>query len=239
MSKSFSPTHVIYDPSDPLGPVWALLSLAPPFCVAFLTIHTLVARDLRCPFVLSGLNITSILCSVLKQIIRQPRPTTLHSGFGMPSNHAAFVSFCAVFSVWFALTQYGKPRPSEKPGGRRSHVLRRCKRWLPPVGSTTIAVGCSYSRIHLGYHTPIQVAVGALIGSSIGLGYGVLYAGVYRERIVPWVEGSWLGRDWDVRSYHDDLGEDGEDVAWFMSRRLDEFRKTRGAGLETEAKKKM
>ena len=239
MSKSFSPTHVIYDPSDPLGPVWALLSLSPPFCIAFLTLHAIVTRDLRYYFVLSGLCTTSALCSVLKRIVRQPRPSNLHSGYGMPSNHAAFVSFCATLSVWFALTQYGKPPPYKKRDElRQDKVVRWIKRWLPPIGSISIAVGCSYSRISLQYHTPIQVMVGALIGSSMGLVYNPFYAGFYQKRIVPWIEESWLERHWDVRSYHDNFRESGNDLAWFKSQSLDEFRRSKSARFETEAKKK-
>jgi len=248
MSKPFSLTHVLYDSNDPLGPIWALLSLAPPLCIASLTLHTLVTRDLRGAFVLSGLMATSCLCTLLKHILCQPRPSSSHhhnhdadstipDEYGMPSNHASFVSFCAVFCLYFAATQYNNKHPTKTKTKSCSVGLRWIKRWVPAIGATVIAVGCSYSRVHLGYHTASQIIVGALVGALMGVWYGYLYGGAYRDRIAPWVEQSWLGRDWDIRSYHDDL-EDDEDVASFMARCLDEFRREKGKRLESEAKKK-
>jgi len=248
MSKPFSPTYVTYDPNDPLGPLWALLSLAPPFYVASLTLHTLATRDLRGAFLLSGMVGTAGLCTVLKRIVRQPRPPRPSSSylggddasfdesdrFGMPSNHAAFVSFCALFTLCFALTQCGgRPRRRSERG---SSTARWMKRWIPSIGAIGIALSCSYSRVHLGYHTPVQVMVGCLIGSLVGLWYAFLYDGVYRELIAPWVERSWLGRDWDVRSYHDEF-EDDDDVAGYMAKCLDEFRRTKYVQSQTETKK--
>lgn len=255
MSKPFSLTYVIYNQTDPLGPILAILSLAPPFCVASLTLHTLLTRDLRGAFLLSGLVATAFLCTILKQIINQPRPVhaNLHVSEyllpdgqqgGMPSNHAAFVSFCAVFSMYFAMTQY-KHYQTQTTTTTKSCYLRWIKRWVPAIGAIVIAAGCSYSRVHLGYHTINQVLVGTLLGSTMGGIYAVFYDGVYRNRIAPWVEQSWLGRDWDVRSYHDYyLEEEGDDVASFMARCLDDCRRRRVAanegkrGLETDTKMK-
>ena len=254
--KPFSLTYVTYDVDDkPLGPIWALFSLAPPFCVAALTVHTIVTRDLRGAFLLSGQIVTAICVVLLKEIIRQPRPSMYvandekeENEYGMPSNHAAFVSFCACFSIYFAITQYSHTT-NENSGHRHSTLyksaVKSLKRWAPPMAAVVIAIGCSYSRIHLGYHTSAQVLVGMILGCLIGTVYAKTYDGMYKTRFAPWIEQSWLGRDWDVRSYHDYflISEDGEgnkqnscDVAHFMAIRLDEYRQR--SRLETNTKEK-
>ncbi len=35
--------------------------------------------------------------------------------------------------------------------------------------SLFVAVGCSYSRVYLGYHTAAQVYVGSFVGSALGM----------------------------------------------------------------------
>jgi len=192
--KPFSLTHVVYSSDDTLGPLWALLSLAPPFCVVSLTTIIVVGRDLRAAFVLAGLVITSIISTVLKKIIDHERPghifgpagTANHDDGkssemllhvpasqqeGMPSNHSAFVAFAAAFTLLFAIRRCG--------GMQGTALVKSIKRWGPPLGAWAVAIGCAYSRVHLGYHTPNQVYAGFALGSILGALWYAIYETVY------------------------------------------------------------
>ena len=190
----FSLTHVVYSSDDLLGPMWALLSLAPPFCVVSLTTVIVVGRDLRAAFVLVGLIITSIISTVLKKIIGHERPghifgtavgaanddeqssdMLLHvpgsQQEGMPSNHSAFVAFTGTFALLFAIRRCGSMQGTA--------LVRSIKRWVPPAGAWTIAIGCAYSRVHLSYHTPAQVYAGFALGCVSGVVWYRLYETAY------------------------------------------------------------
>mmetsp|Transcript_11488 Transcript_11488/g.33860 ORF Transcript_11488/g.33860 Transcript_11488/m.33860 type:complete len:230 (-) Transcript_11488:1879-2568(-) len=201
--KPFSLTYITYDSEDQLGPLWALLSLAPPFCVAALATVTVVSRDLRSAFVLLGLVSTSILCALLKKVLRQPRPQNHHGVHGllddaheggMPSNHTAFVFFAAVFCTLFAVRRCSRMRGPNA-------LCRLVKRWVPMIGAWAIAFGCGYSRVHLGYHTWDQVFAGAAAGSIVGVLFFKMYEGVYCSSLGSYLE-SMLG-SWDFFSPHD------------------------------------
>ena len=184
----FSLTHVVYSSDDPLGPLWALLSLAPPFCVVSLTTVIVVGRDLRAAFVLVGLIITSIISTVLKKIIGHERPDHIFGSTyeqssdmllhvpvsqqeGMPSNHSAFVAFTGTFALLFAIRRCGSMQGTV--------LVRSIKRWGPPAGAWTIATGCAYSRVHLGYHTHAQVYAGFALGCVLGVVWYRLYETAY------------------------------------------------------------
>lgn len=219
--KPFSLTHVVYSSDDNLGPVWALLSLAPPFCVVSLTTVILIGRDLRAAFVLAGLIMTSIISTILKKLIDQPRPqrTVEEDGMlhvpssqeeGMPSNHASFVSFAAVFALLFAL------RRCDRMEG--SSWVQMAKRCVPPVVAFLTAIGCSYARVHLGYHTPNQVYAGAGLGIVLGSTWYCLYESAYIAKWAPYFEK--LLSSFDFCSEHE-IG----DVAAERRRDLDARRK--------------
>ena len=186
--KPFSLTHVVYSSDDPLGPLWALLSLAPPFCVVSLTTVIVVGRDLRAAFVLVGLIITSIISTLLKKIIGHERPDHIFGSTyeqssdmllhvpvsqqeGMPSNHSAFVAFTGTFALLFAIRRCGRMQGTA--------LVRSIKRWGPPAGAWTIATGCAYSRVHLGYHTHAQVYAGFFLGCVFGVVWYRLYETAY------------------------------------------------------------
>ena len=217
--KSFSLTHVVYSSDDALGPLWALLSLSPPFCVVSLATVMAVGRDLRAAFVLLGLIATSIISTILKKAIDHKRPDHIFGAAcsgdddgqssadsststmlyvpssqeeGMPSNHAAFVAFAAAFALLFAIR-----RCDEMQG---SVIVKSIKRWVPPLGAWIIAIGCSYSRVHLGYHTPNQVYAGFALGCTLGGIWYRLYETMYMDKISK-LEG--LLTAFDFRSPHE------------------------------------
>lgn len=218
--KPFSLTHVVYSSDDALGPFWALLSLSPPFCVVSLTTVIVVGRDLRAAFVLVGLIVTSTISTILKKIIDHKRPDHIFGAAagpgddagqssagasassmlhvpssqeeGMPSNHAAFVAFAAAFALLFAIRRCDKMQGSV--------IAKSIKRWAPPIGAWAIAIGCSYSRVHLGYHTPNQVYAGFALGCTLGGIWYRLYETRYMKCISMLED---LLTPFDVRSPHE------------------------------------
>jgi dolichyldiphosphatase len=82
-------------------------------------------------------------------------PTVMHGkGYGMPSSHAQFSAFFALYLVLLLLRR--------NLGGRD---LPRWRRVLYAVAAATGSVAVAASRIYLKYHTPKQV----LVGYSAGL----------------------------------------------------------------------
>ena len=230
MLKPFGLTYVIYDENDTflLGPIMALLSLVPIFCIAAVLVHMLVSRDLRCMVVLSGQILTALSCTILKRIIRQPRPDhkivfSSDHDFGMPSIHAAFVAFCATFGLYFALTQYTTNNNNNANTSLRKFV-QWTNRWILPMSMILVGLGCAYSRIYLGYHTVHQVGVGGILGTVIGLLFGYVYDTSYKTMLAPYLEQhTFLGRYYDFRSYHDTSID--TTIAEFMANHLDEYRR--------------
>jgi len=229
VKKSFSFTHVEYDENDGLlGIVLAFSSLLPVFYTVSLATHSVFGRDLRVLFVLIGSTLTFVLCTILKNIIQQPRPIhhndnhdssiinpLLHlpesQKHGMPSNHSSFMTFCATFSILFAIRRC---RNMQGP----SVIVKQTKRFLVPVICIATALCCSYSRIHLGYHTMAQVLVGVMLGCIMGILWYILYEQYYITQWAPALEE--ILSDWDFRSSHD-----SDDVGYVVKRSLDARRK--------------
>jgi hypothetical protein len=120
----------------------------------------------------------------------------------MPSNHSAshdsaFVWFGAVFVVsyvvrggnrwsWNNLTslQFAQHSHGNGNANRNNTMIPTSvlsKWWkilhnqFTVVTILAIAIGCSYSRTYLGYHTTNQVLVGACLGSIGGVGWYALF----------------------------------------------------------------
>ena len=111
MKKPISFFFVEYDHLDHWGYLLAFLSFTPPFLVAIQTsvYVTLlitskstrtrgfrIAAD-RAGKLLLGQLLNEILNLVLKNVLRQPRPSTLsnYKDFGLPSSHSQFMAFLA------------------------------------------------------------------------------------------------------------------------------------------------
>jgi dolichyldiphosphatase len=102
---------VEYNQADHVGYLLAFLSFTPPFLVAIETAVycTLLAasrnvrtRSLRQPaqmagYLLLGQLLNEIFNLVLKNVLRQPRPSAItnYRDYGMPSSHAQFMAFLA------------------------------------------------------------------------------------------------------------------------------------------------
>lgn len=108
--KSFSLTHILYDPSHhPLLSIpLTLLSLSPIFL--FVSYFTLVVftRRLTTLNLALGSIVNELLSWSLKRIWKGDRPYTGHleigDGYGMPSSHAQAAGFLVAWGVGYALT---------------------------------------------------------------------------------------------------------------------------------------
>ncbi|KAL3817821.1 hypothetical protein ACHAXA_002688 [Cyclostephanos tholiformis] len=240
--KPFSLTHVTYPvvssssttssiSSNVLPSLLALLSLAPPFGTCGLFVSSIFHRDVVSTYLLVGVLLAVSLTSIMKSIIRHPRPPRYDDDdgrareYGMPSNHSCFVWFVAAFAMLYVTRREGgmawsakslqsrmirhpsstcdapssssssssssSPSTSSSSSSSSSthpprqdvvvpspaaaiDLYRRMHTTFAISSSLLIAIGCSYSRVYLGYHTTPQVLVGSVLGTSLGIGWNFL-----------------------------------------------------------------
>lgn len=102
---SLSLTHVHYDPSSRLSYACAWLALVPQ--VLCITYATLIwsTREIEILTMFAGQLACEAFNWILKRYIREERPAQmLGKGYGMPSSHAQFVAFFAVYlGLWVLL----------------------------------------------------------------------------------------------------------------------------------------
>ncbi|KAG8759198.1 hypothetical protein FRC14_006443 [Serendipita sp. 396] len=162
-------THVLYDPASNLGLALALVTLSPILLMACYGALSVVTRDL----LIINMWIGQFGCEgfnyVLKHVIKEERPATLHpsgGGYGFPSSHSQFMGYFAAFMVLhlhlhhrFATTGI---------------VLLDTLFALAVRGAiVSLALAVCYSRYYLGYHTVPQILWGLGIGIALGCGYYV------------------------------------------------------------------
>jgi len=118
----------------------------------------------------------------LKRLVKESRPKQMHGrGYGMPSSHAQFSSFFAVY-LFLLLLRRGL-------GGRELPRWRRNGYALVSVVGSGLVAG---SRVYLNYHTPKQVVVGYLAGTVCALGWYV---------VTGWLRATELGKGGWVRHF--------------------------------------
>ena len=190
--KPFTLTHITYPADDSVyAPILALLSLLPPFGVCALTTATVIYKDVIAAYLLIGSLFSAVISAILKRVIQEPRPDRYDDDvdveFGMPSNHSCFAWFCCTFVMIYVVKRGGVWAASKKLPSRR------CDRTMKPTESPTnkkwtsmlklwnflhssftiilalfLAIGCSYSRVYLGYHSFVQVYAGSVLGMILG-----------------------------------------------------------------------
>jgi len=89
-------------------------------------------------------------------------------GYGMPSSHAQFLAYFAVYATLFLLFRH-KPRPIVK-GSTHSPLLTSQRIWISFL-LLLVAAAVAESRIYLNYHTPKQVLVGVIAGTTCAIGW--------------------------------------------------------------------
>jgi membrane-associated phospholipid phosphatase len=171
----------------------ALQTLDNPFLSAFLAIIDLLGRDLFyaalvlvvlwCADEKQGLRLGLLLLvsvwlnGVLKELLKQPRPFHLDpslgqgfvSGYGMPSGHAQLSMVCWIFLArWI----------SGFPALRRS-LPGTAAVW---AGAGLILPAVAFSRIYRGFHFPLDIAGGWILGGLL-LGLFYLFHGPVEKRL--------------------------------------------------------
>lgn len=126
-------------------------------------------------------------------------------GYGMPSSHAQFVAFFAVYLSLFLFFRHTptSPNPQIVPAFLLNAILALglC------VGATTVAV----SRIYLNYHTPRQVLAGCVAGVVCAFAWFVVAGFLRTSRWIDWALDWRMARQLRVRDLvvSEDLPEPG------------------------------
>ncbi|PWY72327.1 PAP2-domain-containing protein [Aspergillus heteromorphus CBS 117.55] len=157
---SLSLTHVHYNPHDPLSFLSAWLALVPQgLCVAYVTLIW-ASREAEVILMFAGQMGCEALNFVLKRIIKEERPKQiLGKGYGMPSSHAQFMVYLAIYAGLFLVFRH---TPVIVRSGAALHFLVRVLLALVLCLGAGAVAG---SRIYLNYHTPRQVLAGCGAGA--------------------------------------------------------------------------
>eukprot|EP00927_Polykrikos_kofoidii_P038088 TRINITY_DN32369_c0_g1_i1.p1 TRINITY_DN32369_c0_g1~~TRINITY_DN32369_c0_g1_i1.p1 ORF type:complete len:226 (-),score=26.02 TRINITY_DN32369_c0_g1_i1:102-716(-) len=152
--KTLSLTHVVYEEGNIWSQALALATLTPLFAMFCLAAAFAVTRRVGWAMVVCGALGVDGACVVLKHVIKQPRPLgSYRGGYGMPSEHAAFSVYCAVY---FSLCV-----------SRRVHCP-----FVLKVVAYVVLVAWAFlvilSRHHVGVHSSSQLGIGAALGAVAG-----------------------------------------------------------------------
>lgn len=145
--KSFSLTHILYDPAHPLSIPLTLLSLSPIFL--FVSYFTLLifTRRISIALLASGQLANEVLSWVLKRIFKGERPYIGHgevgAGYGMPSSHSQAAGFLVAWGIGYVLTHADR---NEQVRSARAEMVRKWRTRVYVFGLLLWSVGVSYSR---------------------------------------------------------------------------------------------
>ena len=169
-TKQFRLTAITYVSGDRVGFGLAAISLFPVFIVAQLVALVAVRRDWQTYVLLVGIILNVVFNALLKDAIKEPRPgrcdeDTFDSGsvdeYGMPSNHAQFMGFLAMYVALFLFHRVEAPR------------WELCAWSLLAFSAAQLVC---VSRVYLGYHSVEQVSVGMVVGVVAGSAWFGCYA---------------------------------------------------------------
>ncbi|GIJ89975.1 dolichyldiphosphatase 1 [Aspergillus pseudoviridinutans] len=179
---SLSLTHVHYNPEDPLSFLSAWLALVPQaLCVAYVTLIW-ASREVEVILMFAGQMGCEAFNFALKRIIKEERPKQMHGkGYGMPSSHAQFVTYFAVYLTLFLLVRHVPTVP--KPDTTSYFLMRAVLAAGVCLGSGAVAT----SRIYLNYHTPKQVLAGCAAGVLCAVSWYVATSFLRTNGYVDWV----------------------------------------------------
>ncbi|WWC60561.1 uncharacterized protein I303_103135 [Kwoniella dejecticola CBS 10117] len=173
--KSFSLTHILYDPTHPLSIPLTLLSLSPIFL--FVSYFTLLIFNRRLSILFLGLGSVGneVLSWILKRTLKGDRPYKGHgeigTGYGNPSSHSQAAGFLVAWDIGYAMTlsiRATTTTPTRKSDQGTLGIIRKVRNGVYVVGLIVWSIGVSYSRWHLHYHTPTQIIAGYLVGLVAG-----------------------------------------------------------------------
>ncbi|KAL4776064.1 hypothetical protein BDW60DRAFT_203905 [Aspergillus nidulans var. acristatus] len=199
---SLSLTHVHYNPEDSLSLVSAWLALVPQaLCVVYVTL-VWASREVEVGLMFAGQLVCEALNFALKRIIKEERPKQMFGkGYGMPSSHAQFVAFFAVYLTLFLIFRHA-------PSGANQSIMFRI---VASLGITLGAGAVAVSRIYLTYHTVRQVLAGCAVGAVFAL-FWFTFTGLLRScGWIDWVLEHSIARFLRIRDLvvSEDLAEAG------------------------------
>lgn len=126
-------------------------------------------------------------------------------GYGMPSSHAQFMTFFAVYLTLFLAFRHTPAYAGPYP------YCGFLLRVAVTVGLCATAVGVAASRIYLNYHTPRQVLAGCGAGFVFACGWFVLTSLLRNSGWIDWAADLTVARLLRVRDLvvSEDLAEAG------------------------------
>lgn len=126
-------------------------------------------------------------------------------GYGMPSSHAQFMTFFAVYLTLFLVSRHSPSYTGSYP--YCDFLLRAAV----TVGLCAAAVAVAASRIYLNYHTPRQVLAGCGAGFVCACGWFVITGLLRRSGWIDWAEDLAVARLLRIRDLvvSEDLAEAG------------------------------
>ncbi|KAL4976481.1 phosphatidic acid phosphatase type 2/haloperoxidase [Aspergillus desertorum] len=200
---SLSLTHVHYNPEDSLSLLSAWLALVPQaLCVVYVTL-VWASREVEVGLMFAGQLVCEALNFALKRIIKEERPKQMFGkGYGMPSSHAQFVAFFAVYLGLFLIFRHA-------PNSANQSIMSRM---IASSGITLGAIAVAVSRIYLTYHTARQVLAGCAVGAVFAL-FWFSFTGLLRSYgCIDWVLEHSVARFLRIRDLV--LSEDFAEAGW-------------------------
>ncbi|KAL2760523.1 hypothetical protein ACRALDRAFT_1078794 [Sodiomyces alcalophilus JCM 7366] len=184
---SLSLTHVYYDPEDPLSLLCAWLALLPQaLCVVYVTLIW-STREIEVALMFLGQLGCEAANFALKRLIKEERPRRIHGkGYGMPSSHAQFVFFWALFLVLFLFVRHRPPHDPARDARYRSRALSRAERAVGSVVALVAAAAVAWSRVYLGYHTTRQVFAGSAAGAFCAVAWFAATTYIRDQGLLDW-----------------------------------------------------
>ncbi|KAJ5887653.1 hypothetical protein N7495_007694 [Penicillium taxi] len=178
---SLSLTHVHYNPDDPLSFLSAWLALLPQALVVSYATLIWATREVEVVLMFAGQLGCEGLNFILKRIIKEERPKEMFGkGYGMPSSHAQFMSFFAVYLTLFLLFRHTPAYASSYP------LTGTLLRAVVVLGLCVIASGVAASRVYLSYHTSRQVFAGCSAGVVCAFGWFAITGLLRRWGWIDW-----------------------------------------------------
>lgn len=144
---SLSLTHVHYDPTSKVSHACAYLALVPQaLCIMYATLIW-SSREMEILIMFAGQMACEALNWVLKRSIREDRPAQmLGKGYGMPSSHAQFVAFFAVYLGLWVVVRHDPWKTNESKTHMPTPMWQRAGLALAALGG---AVAVAQSRMYV------------------------------------------------------------------------------------------
>lgn len=144
---SLSLTHVHYDPTSKISHACAYLALVPQaLCITYATLIW-SSREMEILLMFAGQMGCEALNWVLKRYIREDRPTQMMGkGYGMPSSHAQFVAYFAVYLGLWVVVRHDPWKTNESKTHVPTPMWQRAGLALAALGG---AVAVAQSRMYV------------------------------------------------------------------------------------------